>query len=250
MRLIFTIFVSLIAAAASAHDFWLEPSTFRPPPGSNVTVRLRVGEHFRGDAVARNARLVERFIARNGANEMEIAGNHGDDPAGTLVIQRAGVWVLGYRSKPRPVTLEAAKFEQYLREEGLEHVIETRRKQRRANEPGREIFSRSAKSFLVAGSDRAGVSKPLGFRFELVPDALDARFRTTVLFEGKPAAGVLVVAMNKDGARLTARTSADGRATLPLTRGHWLVKAVHMVPAPDESGADWESLWASVTFEL
>ena len=32
--------------------------------------------------------------------------------------------------------------------------------------------------------------------------------------------------------------------------GVWLVKAVHMVPAPAASGADWESLWASLTFEV
>ena len=32
--------------------------------------------------------------------------------------------------------------------------------------------------------------------------------------------------------------------------GAWLVKSVHMVPAPAKSGADWESLWASLTFEL
>jgi len=32
--------------------------------------------------------------------------------------------------------------------------------------------------------------------------------------------------------------------------GLWLIKAVHMVPAPEGSGAEWESLWASLTFEL
>jgi len=29
----------------------------------------------------------------------------------------------------------------------------------------------------------------------------------------------------------------------------WLVKAVHMVPAPAGSDADWRSFWASLTFE-
>jgi len=32
--------------------------------------------------------------------------------------------------------------------------------------------------------------------------------------------------------------------------GVWLVKVVHMVPAPKDTGADWESLWASLTFEI
>jgi len=38
---------------------------------------------------------------------------------------------------------------------------------------------------------------------------------------------------------------------LDLAAGRiWLVKTVHMVPAPADSGADWESLWASLTFEI
>ena len=33
-------------------------------------------------------------------------------------------------------------------------------------------------------------------------------------------------------------------------KGVWLVKAVHMVPAPSRRDADWQSLWASLTFEI
>ena len=32
--------------------------------------------------------------------------------------------------------------------------------------------------------------------------------------------------------------------------GLWLVKAVHMIPAPAGTGAQWTSFWASLTFEL
>jgi hypothetical protein len=30
----------------------------------------------------------------------------------------------------------------------------------------------------------------------------------------------------------------------------WLIKAVHMIPAPAGSKAEWASFWASLTFEL
>ena len=52
--------------------------------------------------------------------------------------------------------------------------------------------------------------------------------------------------------KLTARTNKAGRVnlTLPGGGGVWLVKAVHMVPAARETAAEWESLWASTTFEL
>ena len=37
--------------------------------------------------------------------------------------------------------------------------------------------------------------------------------------------------------------------TLPRA-GAWLIKAVHMIRAPSDAGADWESFWASLTFAL
>ena len=51
--------------------------------------------------------------------------------------------------------------------------------------------------------------------------------------------------------RADARTDSDGRVHLTLKQGGmWLVKAVHMVPAPVGANADWQSYWASLTFEL
>ena len=48
-----------------------------------------------------------------------------------------------------------------------------------------------------------------------------------------------------------ARSDTDGRVRLPLQRaGRWLVKAVHMVPAPAGANAEWASYWASLTFGL
>jgi uncharacterized GH25 family protein len=98
----------------------------------------------------------------------------------------------------------------------------------------------------------------LGFTLELIPerspyalgvgDALPVVLR----YEGKPLAGVLVMALHGSGETLASiRSDAAGRARVPLSRGGaWLVKAVHMVPAPAGTDADWESIWASLTFEL
>jgi uncharacterized GH25 family protein len=97
----------------------------------------------------------------------------------------------------------------------------------------------------------------LGFTLELVaedrPERLHAgqSLPVRLLYEGRPLAGALVVARERDdpNAQIDLRSDADGRVMLPLSRdGEWLVKAVHMRPAPADSGADWESLWASLTF--
>ena len=47
------------------------------------------------------------------------------------------------------------------------------------------------------------------------------------------------------------RTGVDGRVRLaPAEPGVWLLSAVHLVDAPAASGARWESLWSSLTFEV
>jgi uncharacterized GH25 family protein len=77
--------------------------------------------------------------------------------------------------------------------------------------------------------------------------------RVRVLHEGKPVAGALVKAIAQDDPdnTMTARSGKDGRAAFRLPgKGVWLVETVQMVPAPKDTGADWESLWASLTFEV
>jgi hypothetical protein len=71
-----------------------------------------------------------------------------------------------------------------------------------------------------------------------------------VMYEGKPAASAVVVALHRDGTRVEGRTDAKGVVRLRTEKaGAWLVKSVRVVRAPAASGADWESLWASLTFE-
>src|SRR5262249_30702654 len=78
--------------------------------------------------------------------------------------------------------------------------------------------------------------------------------RVELCFQGRPLAGALVKALRREQPEqlaTSARTDADGRCELELgAGGAWLVKAVHMEPARDPAQADFESWWASLTFEL
>ncbi len=158
------------------------------------------------------------------------------------------------------MSLDARKFEDYLREEGLERIVAERARRGETEKPSRELFSRCAKALLFAGEGPVGgEDRALGFTLELLaeqdPYALRAGSELPVrlLFEGKPLEGALVVAIPHGEPResLSQRTDRSGRVRLRLPReGAWLVKAVHMVPAPADSGADWRSLWASLTFEM
>ncbi len=225
----------LVAGSARAHDFWIEPSTFRPAVGDTVTTTLRVGEHFVGASVPRSGELIDTFVARDARSERDVVGFENVDPAGLLRIDAPGSTVVGYRSKGWTHTLSATKFAQFLREEGCSARIG---RVDRVN----ERFTRYAKALLEVSS---GEDRILGFRYEIVRENAST-FR--VLYEDAPLSDALVVALNREGKRVEARTGVDGRATLNLDEGVWLVKSVYVVRAPAGSGADWESFWASLTF--
>jgi uncharacterized GH25 family protein len=250
--------LALGAAPLLAHDLWIEPTSFSPRAGEVVGLRLRVGMNLAGDPVPRIPALIRELIVEGDSGRQAIRGREGADPAGILRAA-PGVQVLGYFSNPSWIELPAEKFNEYLKEEGLDAVLALRARRNESGEPGREAYSRCAKSLLVSGAHGGGRGdRPLGFPLELVaernPYELEAGedLPVRLLWQDHPLAGALVVAMNRGNPaeKLSARTDAEGRVRFRIeSGGFWLIKAVHMVRAPEKSPADWQSYWASLTFE-
>jgi hypothetical protein len=249
------------AASAAAHDLWIEPGSWSPQAGGRIAVRLRVGQRFVGDPFPRDAHLIQRFVAYGPAGEVGIPGIDGGEPAGFLPLGGPGLYLLVYASHPFPIQLDAAKFEGYLAEEGLDAVSAERARGGRSGAPAKEIFSRCAKSLVAvgAGGPRTGFDRIAGLRLELVPErdplslAPGEELPVKLLYGGKPLRGAKVAALPRTAPAeaVSARTDAAGEVHLRLGRpGVWLLKAVHMIAAPPGSPAEWESFWASVTFQL
>ena len=252
--------LALSVTPLCAHDMWIEPTSFLPDAGKIIGVRLRVGQDFLGDPIPRDPALIEHFISIDSTGRKPVYGRDGADPAGLVRVAEPGALILGYQSRPKPLVSPAAKFNQYLNEEGLDAITELRARRNQTSSEASETFSRCAKSLLYNGMPTgAQADRVLGFTLELVteknPYALGAGqdLPVRLIYEGRPLAGTLVVAMNRmnPSAGLTARTDKNGRVTFRLPQdGMWLIKAVHMVPAPAGAGAEWASFWASTTFEL
>ena len=96
------------SARVFAHDFWIEPTTFRPDVGATVALALRVGQGFRGDPVPLQPDRVVKFVtvAPSGA-ETSAAGVPGRDPAGRARITEPGYVLVAYRSNPASLELPA-----------------------------------------------------------------------------------------------------------------------------------------------
>jgi len=245
--------VLLAALPALAHEFWIEPSNFRPARGDLLQVRLMVGDGFPGEPLARNPSRIRGFVAATADRSVDIAGVAGADPAGILRVGEAAPRLLGYHGAHARIELEAEKFEAYLREVGLERIVALRRERGESKKKGREAYARCAKAVL--GGPGGGHDRALGYPLELIPETDPAGSRDIVLrlrLDGGPAEGVLVRAFPKDGKSepIGARTDREGRVSFALPRGGmWMLSGVHMREADKALDADWESLWASLTFE-
>ena len=253
--------VAIVLSRASlvAHDMWIDPTTFSPESGQIVGVRLRVGQDLLGDPLPRDPSLINQFVVEDPEGRKPVVGRAGSDPAGFVRAAAPGLLVIGYRSNPSTVEQTAEKFNQYLKEEGLDAVAALRASRGQSG-GAREMFSRCAKSLLLSGpTDKTQGDRALGFTLELVaernPYAMNAgqELPVRLTYENRPLAGALVVAMNRSNPsqKLTARSGKDGRVRFKLPRGGvWMIKAVHMTEAPAGAQADWASYWASLTFEI
>jgi uncharacterized GH25 family protein len=263
MRIVCLLLIALLTLSAiplAAHDMWIEPTSFLPDAGTVIGLRLRVGQDFLGDPLPRDPALIDQFISVDSAGRKPVYGHDGGDPAGLMRVTEPGVVIVGYQSHPKPIVLPAATFNQYIKEEGLDAIAELRAHRNQTNSDAREIFSRCAKSLVRYGTPgEAQSDRVLGFTLELLagknPYTLHAGedFPVNLTYEGHPLAGALVVAMNRANpmAKITARTDAKGHVTFRLPQdGTWLIKAVHMIPAPAGANADWASFWASLTFQI
>ena len=253
------VLLALISVPLQAHDMWIEPATFAPRPGQIVSLRLRVGQDLLGDPLPRDPALIHQFVVEDGEGRKPVVGRDGSDPAGFVRAAAPGMMVVGYRSNPSAVELPSEKFNQYLKEEGLDAVAAIRARRNQTGAKAHELFSRCAKSLLLSGSPiPTQGDRTLGFTLELVAERNPYSLRAgedlpvRLTYQNRPLAGALVIAMNRlnPSEKLSARTDSNGRVRFRLRPGGmWLIKSVHMIPAPAGSNAEWTSFWASLTFE-
>ncbi len=260
---------SLVASAsiAMAHEFWIQPVSFRPELNSEVGVRLMVGDGFPGEARARDSKKFERLDVLGPSSEgkaVAIDGKDGDEPVGVIKLARPGVHAIAYRGRETTIELEAQKFEDYLREEGLDAIIQKRAELGESKAAGREGYSRCAKSLVTAGGESSGAwNATSGLKVEIVPTANPCAARAgdslgfRLIRDGKPVQNAKLTALTQvagSTVRMTSRTDDRGEANFTLrSPGLWVINVVLMDrvdPAANRSDVDWISIWSSLSFEL
>lgn len=258
-----TIFITYLAAAflvprASAHEFWLQPSSYQPQPNSVVRLTLHLGERFAGRPVPYDPDRIEKFFVLGPDGEGPVAGRSGGTEAFAHVTS-PGSYIVSYRSTRAYNEMAPNTFAAYLLEEGLASILKDRKRRSEQDDPGREAFSRCAKTLLTIGGAVLRDQR-LGLPVEIVLDArraatglTQAQLVTRVFYDSKPLSGTRVIAVSQSHPEnlIIGSTDEQGRVSFALPQpGVWMLTTIHMVRAPEELDADWESFWASSTFEI
>lgn len=256
--LISALFLVCSAISGSAHELWLEAEEWQVSAGAPMRLHMRNGEKLKGLDLAWFENRIDRLEQIAGGEVVPIQGRMGDVPA-VQVNAVAGLNVVLYQSPPSKLTYDSwAKFENFLNHKDLAWAFDVHAARGWAEEGVTELYTRHVKALVSAGV--GGADGPAGMETEFVALAdpygrAMAAMPVQLFYQGKPRADAQIEVFARDGAgEVTvslARTDAEGRADIPVTAGHmYLLDAVVLREAPPESGVQWESLWAALTFAV
>lgn len=249
-----------------SHDFWLVPLTFRFAPGAEVVVSGRTSSEFPStlSAVTPDRIGSARILTATGERAIPgvaVSGNAlrlSDRPTET------GQAVVAVVVLPRTLRESPESFRRYLVLEGAPEALE--RYERAGILPTDSItrrYAKYAKAVIEVGTAAPrAFARRAGHPLEFVPvtdpstAAVGGTVRFRLIFDGAPLArarGHASVAESGDAGKayhdVPFETDASGEFAVSLHgRGLWNVRALHIVPVPAGSGADWDVHWATLVW--
>ena len=263
----FSVFVAfaLSTSAAQSHEFWIEPEVYMVAPGEKIVAAIRVGEAFEGTSYAYLPQNFRRFDLSIDDAIVPVPGRAGDRPALAMPVAKEGLAVVIHVTRDYELDYSSwEKFVGFVTSKDAEWVLDRHAERGLPEESPQEAYSRYGKSLVAVGAG-AGDDRQFGLLTEIVAlenpytgdmsDGIDLQ----VFHDSQPRgnAQVEIFAKDADGGVevTTAMTDKSGLVTIPVTPGRsYLVDAVTLREASpalaDSMGAQWESLWASMTFAI
>lgn len=257
-----TLTILFLTFIADAHEFWLQPKKFKYALGEEIKLDFMVGESFTGEFWDLKKHKAEKMELHRLSGIRDLAKEIKTTAGNNLAFKadQEGTYLFSLQSNAAYIELEGEKFNDYLKEDGLDYILDERAKSGSLNKKSTEFYSRYAKVLVQAGIKTDDTyKKKLGLRYEIIPDqnpyTLKAgdHLQCRVLFEGKPAAHALVKVWNKVNNTTFLQniyTENDGTMQFPISAsGLWMVSSVKMIHS-EKTGAEYHSLWASLVFGI
>lgn len=254
-----------VPTAVLSHEFWLEPVRSQVTTGDEIIVSIRVGEDLVGDEIPNLPHLQEAVDLSIGADRFSIASRIGDIPAFKFLAQEDALIVLRYQSKPNPLIYDSDDaFMTFLDEAQRPDLLKAWKASHQKGSKITEEFTRYAKTAIGIGN-AFGQDMYQGMPFEIVmlenpfSDSYDGSLSLRLMRDGRTARNAPYHILFRDElqqvSRVEGHTDDNGLFTVStVEQGFYLVNAIDVAetdPATrGESGVQWKSNWASLSFRI
>ena len=254
-----------------AHDMFLKLRSYIVEPNTKVTLALYNGTFDKSENIITRDRMIDVSVVGPTNQRNRINKNQWRDgwyeSLLDLDLKSSGTHVIGLSTEARIIELSAEDFNGYLKHDGILDVLEARKKSGESNQPARELYSKHVKTVIQVGAKHTeSFNINLGYPIEIIlsqnPYTLKKgdELGFQVLRNGKPVINQLVYASYAgfhehadEGSHVetaTMRTNSEGFGKVIISEnGEWYLRVIHMVKS-DKEGIDYESNWATFTFQI
>ena len=251
----------LLVLPVVAHEFWLQPDQFIYKKNDVANISFLVGENFEGENWRGSRSKIKSLQFYHWKTKTDISGLLPSTTGGSvqLPLKTEGTMMVTFNSNNSFIALDAAKFNGYLKEDGLTNAITYRLQHHETDSGSREFYQRSVKTIFQAGKPTDNTFyRETDLPVDIIPlqnpYALKMNDTLTVkiLFQKRPLTNykIRLWYKEKDTAVNTDLFSNEkGLIKFPIVlKGKWMVSTVKMEPITNNLKANWQSYWGSCTW--
>jgi len=247
---------------------WIEPDSYSLKMGDNIFAHEVVGQKFKGNKYAYLDTNYEALNISVGDKTERVKSRLGDLPAIQEVAKEEGLHIITAETTlTELIYTNPDTFNSFLQNEGLQWVIAEHTKRGLPKKGFKEVYRRTPKTLIKVGHGK-GKDKAFGMSLEWIVETNPYTTKSKniiarLLWKGKPAKNMHVNVFNKpkhkspqsELIKTSLITDAEGRVEIPKAGGGlFLVNSVKMlrpdVKTAKETEAVWESIWASLNYEI
>ena len=259
----FVVLLLLLFGTTMAHEYILLAAKFRLHKGDLLEVHLFVADGFNIQLERPFQKTITKkfeLITKDSTIDLNAITPNAAFPVVNRTVGFEGGGLLHMERDYARIALTTPKFLAYLKEDHIENIVTTVDKNKALQ---KERYTRYIKALVQSGDvyNDTLYKQITGQNFEIVllqnPYNLheSATFKAQVFFMSKPLTGKIITAQNRIGNKkvitIASRTDGNGICSFKLPRkGEWFLHATHMIACADKQDSDWESFWASYSFEI
>jgi uncharacterized GH25 family protein len=257
-----TFLLILLTTPLMSQEIWLQSKKFKYALNEEMNVAFLAGGNFEGEPWDLKKNKIVKLELSRQAKVTDLKLQIKPDAREKLKYKftEEGTYLLLMQSSEVYLELDAEKFNDFLKEDGLDEALDVRTKTNTLDKPSKEFYSHYIKLLVQAGGKTDDTyKKKTGMRIEIIPKQNPYLLKSgdylqcQVLFNGQPRAHQMVKVWSKIGNTTFQQnnyTENDGTIKFPISsRGPWMVSTVMMIRS-EKPGADWQSFWCSLVFGI